>query len=154
VTVYPGQVFWEGTNVSEGRGTEHPFEQCGAPWIRGSRFSPHLNSIGLPGVEFRAADFRPAASKFAEQQCSGIRLHVTNRAEFRPVSVFLHMAAALRDAYPGKLHFHEEYFDRIMGTDTIRSALESGIPAAEVEQGFAPGVEDFTGIREPYLLYS
>jgi uncharacterized protein YbbC (DUF1343 family) len=67
--------------------------------------------------------------------------------------MFLHMAAALRDAYPGKLHFHEEYFDRIMGTDTVRSALESGVPADEIEQGFASGLEDFSGIREPYLLY-
>ncbi len=154
VTVYPGQVFWEGTNVSEGRGTDLPFEQCGAPWFDGPDLAGPLNMLGLPGVEFQDVYFRPDSSKFADQRCSGVRLGITDRARFRPLTVFLYMAEAVLKMYPGRLLFHHEYFDRIMGTDTVRKALEDRIPAGEIVRGFEPGLGDFAELRKPFLLYA
>jgi uncharacterized protein YbbC (DUF1343 family) len=154
VTVYPGQVFWEGTGVSEGRGTERPFEQCGAPWIDAPDLAGTLNMLGLPGVVFQGVDFRPDSSKFAGQGCSGVRLGITDRERFRPLTVFLHMAGAVLELYPGSLLFHREYFDRIMGTDTVRKALVDRTPAGEIVRGFEPGLACFADLRRPYLLYA
>ncbi len=153
VTVYPGQVFWEGTNVSEGRGTERPFEQCGAPWIEGRDLAETLNTQGLPGVEFSAVEFRPGFSKFAGQECSGIRLGITDREGFRPLAVFLHIVEAVIEMFPGSLLFHREYFDRIMGTDSVREALRNRALAGEIVRGFESGLADFEDLRRPYLLY-
>jgi len=153
VTVYPGQVFWEGTNVSEGRGTEFPFEQFGSPWIEGRALAGMLNTLRLPGVRFQPVDFRPDFSKFAGQSCSGVRLRVTDRERFRPLAAFLFSIAALLDMYPGRLTFHRDYFDRIMGTDRVRKALENDLSAGEILHGFEPGLEEFAEWRRPFLLY-
>jgi uncharacterized protein YbbC (DUF1343 family) len=153
VTVYPGQVFWEGTDVSEGRGTDLPFEQCGAPWIDGQKLAESLNNLNLPGVILLGTDFRPDFSKFAGLECSGIQLRVTDRECFRPLSLFLHIIEAVLEMYPGRLAFYQEYFDRIMGTDKVRLALENKTPAAEIVRGFKPGLSEFMDLRRPYLLY-
>ena len=53
--VYPGTVLFEGTNVSEGRGTTRPFELVGAPWVVAERFCEAMNDRRLPGAFFRPA---------------------------------------------------------------------------------------------------
>ena len=83
--IYPGTCFFEGTNVSEGRGTAKPFEQFGAPFIDGARLADALNSRALPGVGFRPTFFQPTASKYAGATCEGVQVHVLDRAAFEPV---------------------------------------------------------------------
>jgi len=152
-TVYPGQVYFEGTNISEGRGTTHPFELFGAPWIDGYVLAKKLNAFGLPGVVFREACFTPTFSKFQGQLCGGTQVHVTDRAVYRSVETALHIIKTIRDTYPDMFEFHEEYFDKIMGTSKVREALENGTNVAEIVAGFKPGLEGFKVLREPYLLY-
>ncbi|MCX7975154.1 MAG: DUF1343 domain-containing protein, partial [Candidatus Aminicenantes bacterium] len=82
-TVYPGQVLFEGTNVSEGRGTTKPFELCGAPWIDGYELAKKMNSLNLPGVRFREAWFTPTFSKYRGELCGGVQIHVFNRDLFQ-----------------------------------------------------------------------
>ncbi|HAV42315.1 MAG TPA: DUF1343 domain-containing protein, partial [Acidobacteria bacterium] len=82
--VYPGQVYLEGTNLSEGRGTTRPFELFGAPWIDGWELSRKLNSLDLPGVIFREAWFTPTFSKYQGERCGGCQLHVIDRESFQP----------------------------------------------------------------------
>ena len=74
--VYPGTVLFEGTILSEGRGTTRPFELVGAPWIDGERFADAMNARGLPGVHFRPAFFEPTFQKHAKQTCGGCQIHV------------------------------------------------------------------------------
>ena len=152
-TVYPGQVFFEGTNVSEGRGTTKPFEVFGAPWIDGFELARTLNALNLPGVRFREQWFTPVFSKFKEQLCGGCQIHVTDRNSYRPLATTLHIIAILRKTYPAKFAFHEAYFDKIMGTGSVRKALEAGTPVETIAAGWAEGLARFEELRRPYLLY-
>jgi len=84
--VYPGTVLFEGTMLSEGRGTTRPFELVGAPWIESERFAREMNALGLPGAFFRPAVFEPTFQKHAKQSCGGCQIHVTDRVAFKPVA--------------------------------------------------------------------
>jgi len=151
--VYPGLVALEGTNLSEGRGTTRPFELFGAPWIDGHELAAKLNGLALPGVRFREAWFTPSFSKFQGELCGGCQIHVTDRAAFRSVAAVLHIVQAVRAMYPDKFAFHADYFDKVMGTASIRKALEAGTDPAAVVAGLRPGLEAFAALRKPYLLY-
>ncbi|MBN1845702.1 MAG: DUF1343 domain-containing protein, partial [Sedimentisphaerales bacterium] len=77
--IYPGTCLLEGTNVSEGRGTERPFLQFGAPWLNAGELRIALQRMNLPGVEFQPAHFTPLDSKYKDQPCQGIRIQITDR---------------------------------------------------------------------------
>jgi uncharacterized protein YbbC (DUF1343 family) len=87
--VYPGMCLFEGTNVSEGRGTTRPFEIFGAPWIDPDPFCSAMKSFHLPGVHFRPLYFQPTFNKFTRELCGGAQMHVTDRNAFRPVKTAL-----------------------------------------------------------------
>ncbi len=160
VALYPGTCLLEWTNVSEGRGTSLPFEICGAPWIDGYALAAHLNALDLPGVRFRPIRFIPTASKFAGQLCEGVQLHITDTSTLRPVTIGVHLLAALR-------HLHLPHFawqaastegakphiDLLCGTDSVRYALEAGIPVAEIVTSWERDLQLFAEARHPYLLY-
>lgn len=151
--VYPGQVCLEGTNVSEGRGTTRPFELCGAPWIDGFELARALNALFLPGVTFREVWFTPTFSKFAGTLCGGVQVHVASREDFRPFETSLHIVKAIRDSYPEEFRFHEDYFDKVMGTAGIREGLEKGLSVKELLLSVAQNLKEFAELRRPYLLY-
>ena len=152
-TVYPGQVYLEGTNVSEGRGTTKPFEMFGAPWIDGYELTRRLNSLNLAGVLFREAWFSPTFSKFSGELCGGAQIHVTDRNFYRPFEASLHTIKTIRDMYPDKFKFQADYFDQIMGTAKVRESLNKGVGVSEIVAGFEKGLADFAQLRKPYLLY-
>lgn len=156
--VYPGMCFFEGTNVSEGRGTQKPFEQVGAPYIEAHRLADALNALELPGAGFRPACFQPAAAKYAGEVCQGVQVHVLDRTCFRALRVGLEAVAMVRRLWPqafawrvppGGIH----NFDMLAGTDQLRLALDRGESVAELEAGWAPGLQAFRRQCEPYLLY-
>jgi uncharacterized protein YbbC (DUF1343 family) len=151
--VYPGQVLLEGTNVSEGRGTTRPFELFGAPWIDGFELTEQLNALNLQGVVFREAWFTPTFSKHKEQLCGGAQIHVTDREEFQPFAVSLHILRTVMDLYPESFLFHDEYFDSIMGTNKIRQLLESGESVDFITESHKAQHDVFHTTRKPYLLY-
>jgi uncharacterized protein YbbC (DUF1343 family) len=151
--VYPGEVMIEGTNLSEGRGTTKPFEFFGAPWIDGFVLAKQLNQLHLPGIKFREVWFTPTFSKFAGQQCGGCQLHVTDREAYQSVATTLSILAAVKELYGDKLEFHAAYFDKVLGTSSVREALERGEPATKIVAAFQPGLAAFGKLREPYLLY-
>ncbi|MBI5387098.1 MAG: DUF1343 domain-containing protein [Verrucomicrobia bacterium] len=151
--VYPGQVLFEGTNLSEGRGTTRPFELFGAPWIDGYDLAKDLNALGLPGVKFREAWFTPTFSKHQGKLCGGCQLHVTDRRAYRSVATTLHIIRAIKKRYPAQFEFHAAYFDKVAGAASVRTALESGEPVEAIVSGFKKGLDDFGKLRLPYLLY-
>ncbi len=152
-TVYPGQVYLEGTNLSEGRGTTRPFELFGAPWIDGYILAEKLNQLGLPGVIFREAWFTPSFSKYRGELCGGAQLHLTDREAFRPFLTSLWIIRTIMDLYPGQFSFYPDYFDKIMGNSEIRLALQAGQSPEDIVRGLEEGLKNFEKIRQPYLLY-
>jgi uncharacterized protein YbbC (DUF1343 family) len=152
-TVYPGQVLIEGTNLSEARGTTRPFEMFGAPWLDGYVLTRELNALKLPGVKFREAWFTPTFSKHVGQRCGGSQIHVTDREQFRSVTVTLALLQVVKQLAGAKLELHADYFDKVMGTSTVREAFERGVPFAQIVAGFSAGLAEFAKAREPFLLY-
>lgn len=152
-TVYPGQVLLEGTNLSEARGTTKPFELFGAPWIDGHVLARELNAIGLRGVAFREAWFTPTFSKHAGARCGGCQIHVIDRETFASSTTTLAILQTVKRLYGGKLELHAEYFDKVMGTSTVREAFERGEPFEKIVAGYAVGVAEFAKLRSAYLLY-
>jgi uncharacterized protein YbbC (DUF1343 family) len=143
--VYPGGCLIEGTNLSEGRGTTRPFEWVGAPWLDAHDYAEALAAERLPGVVFRPARFRPTFQKWAGRTCGGVQLHVTDRARFKPFLTGLAIVATARRLAPRAFRWRRppyEYerrrlpIDILLGTDTIRRALERGRPLGEIERGW------------------
>jgi uncharacterized protein YbbC (DUF1343 family) len=160
--VFPGTVHFEGTQVSEGRGTTRPFEMVGAPYIVSEDFAARLNEANLPGVYFRSCIFRPTFQKHAGISCGGVQLHVINRGNFEPVATGLTMVKAAYDLYPEHFRWKEppyEYvydrnpFDVIAGTTKVREAFEKGTTIRELKESWEPEVADFKKLREEFLLY-
>jgi uncharacterized protein YbbC (DUF1343 family) len=160
--VYPGSVLFEGTNVSEGRGTTRPFELLGAPWAVAERFADRMNGRGLPGVRFRPAVFEPTFQKHARTACAGCQIHVTDRRQFRSVETGVALIAAFRAADPARFKWRDppyEYetekmpIDILAGSPALREQIEGGAGPDEIARSWKPGVVAFEGLRERFLLY-
>jgi uncharacterized protein YbbC (DUF1343 family) len=160
--VYPGSVMFEGTAVSEGRGTTRPFEIIGAPYIEPYLLIDELKSDNLPGVVFRPLHFQPTFHKFAGELCGGIQIHVTDRAAFKPVITGVAIISAIRRLYPDRFEWKQppyEYvydklpFDVINGSSGLREQIEAGTSVAEIEASWEDGLNEFTERRTPYVLY-
>ena len=160
--VYPGQVLWEGTNISEGRGTTRPFEYFGAPFIEPSRVKKHLKEFPIPGVNLLEAAFRPTFQKWQGEVCRGFFLQVYDRRVFQPYRTTLILLQAIRDLYPHDFKWKEppyEYetermpIDLLIGDQSLRQALESGTEIDRLEASWQEGLEEFRRIREAFFLY-
>src|SRR5262245_28859445 len=160
--VYPGTVLFEGTMLSEGRGTTRPFELIAAPWLDGDQLAARTNKVELPGVHFRAAGFEPTFQKHARVLCGGCQIHVTSRVDFEPVKAG---ASLLRECYglapkqfkwrdPPYEYEHDKMpIDILAGSTELREQIEQQVPLDEIVESWAAGVTAFEEIREPYLLY-
>jgi uncharacterized protein YbbC (DUF1343 family) len=161
--VYPGTVLFEGTNVSEGRGTTRPFELLGAPWVVDEQFAESLNARALPGVHFRPTVFEPTFHKHAKTSCGGCQIHVTDRGAFRPALTGVLLLEAFRSAGPNAFEWRQppyEYefeklpFDILAGSSSTREQLEAGMRAEAIASSWEAQVAEFERLRANYLLYS
>lgn len=109
--VYNATCIFEGTNVSEGRGTTTPFELIGAPWINSERLSEELNSYKLPGVYFRPQYFTPTFSKYVGKLCGGVYVHITNRKTFKAVLTSWTMLYHIRTKYKDDFSINKPYVE-------------------------------------------
>jgi len=151
--VYPGMCLFEGTNLSEGRGTTQPFEMIGAPWLDGAKLADELASLNLEGVLFRPVAFTPALSKHQGQTCQGIQVHVTDRARFQPVRVALHVLNVVRKNYPEQFQWRESSMDRLAGSDDVRLAIEKNVPVDKILASWEDGLRTFDAARRRFFLY-
>ena len=161
-TVFPGAVHFEGTQISEGRGTTRPFELIGAPYINPTQYAATLNNLNLPGVFFRSCIFRPTFQKHGGVSCGGVQTHVLDREKFEPVITGLAMVKTAYDLYGADFRWKEppyEYvydrnpFDVIAGTSSIREGIERGDSLDEIRSSWPTRFEEFRRAREQYLLY-
>lgn len=152
--VYPGNGLFEGTNLSEGRGTTLPFEWIGAPYIKGWELARRLNQLGLPGVAFREAYFQPAFSKHAGKTSGGVQFYVTDREAYDPVRTALTVMAEVKKQYPRQFDWRgDHWIDKLLGTDAVRNALDQGTPVGEIVAKWQEELRAFERQRKPFLLY-
>lgn len=161
-TVYPGAVMLEGTNISEGRGTNRPFEILGAPFIDSHILASELSGEELPGAIFRPLHFQPTFHKHAGELCGGLQIHVTDRVAFKPVITAVAVISAIRRLYPSQFEWKQppyEYvydrlpFDVINGTVRLREQIEAGMSWRRIEEDWRETISEFYRLRTPYLLY-
>jgi uncharacterized protein YbbC (DUF1343 family) len=160
--VYPGTVLFEGTNVSEGRGTTRPFELIGAPWIDAESLAEKLRTYELPGVHFRPVVFEPTFQKHAKHACGGCQIHVVDRKTARVVETAVAVLAEIRAQNPAKFEWRQppyEYehtklpFDILAGSSELRQQIEAGLPVRTMYYSWISNLERFRETREPFLLY-
>jgi len=162
-TVFPGTVHFEGTQISEGRGTTRPFELIGAPYIDPDAYADNLNTLGLKGVYFRSCVFQPTFQKHAGVSCGGAQIHVLDRDVFEPWLAGIAMAKFAHDMYPNEFRwkvppyeyvYDKNPFDVIGGTAKIREAFEKGTELDAIREWAEAPLQEFKELREPFLLYS
>jgi uncharacterized protein YbbC (DUF1343 family) len=161
--VYPGGCLIEGTNLSEGRGTTHPFEMVGAPYVNPDQLSGLLNREELPGVTFRACHFEPTFHKFQGESCGGVQIHVRDRQTFLPFLTTLTLIQRVYDVNRDRFAWRSppyEYetkklpFDILCGTDAIRKIIETGRPVKSLQKEWRDDCALFERERKPFLLYN
>ena len=156
--LYPGTCLIEGTNLSEGRGTTKPFEWIGAPWIDADMWSETLNCMELPGVRFRPVHFVPSLSKYVDEVCHGVSVHVMDRELAMPLEIVLYLLATVKEAYPSHFEFLENdgthFIDQLAGTDSLRLALIERRSPADILQDWRSDLDEFARRREPFLNYA
>ncbi len=150
-TLYPGVGLLETTNISVGRGTDTPFELVGAPWLDGQRLAALLNARELAGVRFVPVRFTPRTSVFKNEECGGINIIVTDRTRFRPVTVGLEIALALRRLYPSQWKV-DDYARLLVNAQTLERIKRVDAPD-EIVRSWLPALSEFRRARATALLY-
>lgn len=156
---YSANCFLEGTNVSEGRGTEKPFEYFGAPWVNAELLAAELNSYELQGVKFEAAVFTPSEKissyppKFFNKECSGVFINVTDKSKFESVKAGVAILVSLNKLFPEFKLNKDNFIDKLAGTNSLRKMIAAGSSYKEIIQSWQSGLETYKAERNKYLLY-
>jgi uncharacterized protein YbbC (DUF1343 family) len=151
-TLYPGVAMLEASkNYSVGRGTDSPFEQVGADWIRGRELAAFLNGRYIPGVRVYPTRFRPTSSNFAAQLIEGVRFVVTDRNAFDSTRFGLELGYALETLYPGKIPWDVNRF--LIGDREIVASGKNAVDPRKTLQQMQDALAAFVKRREKYLLY-
>jgi uncharacterized protein YbbC (DUF1343 family) len=158
--VYPGLCLIEGTNVSEGRGTHHPFINIGAPYINSDSLINKLKEFNVKGIELKPIKFTPVDipkmstnPKYKNESCSGITIHVTDRQQFKAVHFGIKLVCALHTLYPSQFKFRDAGFDRLSGDKSIREKILAGETPEKIISSWQKELKEFLSIRKKYLLY-
>lgn len=159
---YPGTVFFEAVNVSEGRGTDAPFEQIGAPWLDNQRLVEEMTTMNLAGVRFEAVDVPVASTgrKFPGETLKGVKLIATDREVYEPIATSLLMIEAIRRMHPEQFEWRGANqrepglltIERHGGTARLKQAIEEGT-VAELLREWENDRAAFAEKRAQYLIY-
>ena len=159
-TVYPGMCLFEGTNVSEGRGTYQPFLCIGAPWLNQTSFELVNKILQIPGVKFGPIAFTPKSivsmspnPKHKDIEVTGVAVNVTDRNKFKPYLTGIALVKYFHDANPEKFKWRVRHFDRLCGTDKIREFITEGKAIDQIQQWVEDDQQMFLEIRRKFLLY-
>lgn len=153
---YPGTCLFEGTNLSVGRGSDAPFEQIGAPWLDTTAVLAHIRKANLPGVAFRGVRFiptHPGDGKYADTALAGIRLSVTDQKTYNPTATAIYLLTAIQDVHHDHFTWIPAHFDRLAGTNLLRTAIETGIPPSDIVARWEPALTEFKARRAKHLIY-
>jgi uncharacterized protein YbbC (DUF1343 family) len=162
--VYPGMCLFEATNISEGRGTTMPFLYVGAPFIDSFTWREAIlkEKLDLSGAVLRPISFIPKFQKFANTQCHGLQVHVTDRTRFKPFRFALAMISALRKVAPDSFKWRTDPYefidnlpaiDLLYGSDTFRKVVDGSGDLSTLEAEIYQSEQWFSRARESYLRY-
>jgi uncharacterized protein YbbC (DUF1343 family) len=159
--VYYGTCLFEGTNLSEGRGTTRPFELVTAPYIDyqwADTLDLELASLGLPGTRFREEYVDPSFDKYANTVCGGLQCYITDRGAFDAITTAVAMLVTAKRLYPGSFGWQYPgrdplWVDKLSGSSWIRTSVDSGKSTQEIVAGWQQDLAAFARLREHYLLY-
>jgi uncharacterized protein YbbC (DUF1343 family) len=160
--VYPGQVLWEGTNLSEGRGTCRPFETFGAPYLDTDAIKRALAPKAAAGCYLQDYSFRPTFNKWEGQLCRGFMMHITDPHVFRSFHLTTDVLRAVIEIHgesfrwkepPYEYEYKKTPIDIIVGDSAFRRDLESGVPVSAMTEKWLADLESYMQWREPFLLY-
>jgi len=151
--LYPGLCLLEGTNVSEGRGTEMPFRQFGTPWVDSENLAGRLNQLNLSGLRFEPTDFTPTSSKYQSQKCHGVKITITNRDLLKPYYSGIMIINELFRMYPETLQWKTQHFDHLCGTSSVRQAITARSSLEKLRNRWEPELKSFLEVRKKYLVY-
>lgn len=152
---YPGTCLFEGTALSVGRGTDHAFEQVGAPWLDTAAVLRSLRAVQTPGASFEGVSFTPHApgdGKFNDTLAMGIRLHVVDRDRFDPTRTAVVMLRVILRVHPDLVHIGGS-FDRLAGGPALREALLRGDDPDAIVASWRPALARYRARVRPFLLY-
>ncbi|MFH8491678.1 exo-beta-N-acetylmuramidase NamZ family protein [Streptomyces longisporoflavus] len=150
--VYSGTCLFEGTNLSEGRGTTRPFELLGAEGID-RKWAAAANDAGLRGVRFREAYFAPTFSKFQGKTIGGVQLHVHDREAYDPVRTGIALLVTAKRAWSGFAWRSDNWIDKLTGTTRVRTMIDAGAGTDEVVAAWQDDLARFRAVRRRYLHY-
>ena len=158
--LYPSLCFMEGTNISEGRGTDTPFMYFGAPFCNSEELTFVLNSFHLDGVNFKPVKFTPYKKissydpKFMEEECNGVSIEITDYNKYRPVEVSIAVLYALKNSVKQFKWIENNYIDKLAGTSKLRTMLNESKSFKEILDSFNDEIEKYKSTREKFLLYN
>ena len=158
--VYPGTCLLEGTNISEGRGTDSPFLKIGAPFIKSDELISELMQQKIDGIKLQPISFTPVSipgvannPKHENENCNGVKIIVDNRNKFESVKLGIQLISTIYRMYPNEFQFRDASFDRLAGDKLIREEIIDEISADKIIELYQNELQEFKEIRKKYLLY-
>lgn len=161
ILLYPATCLLEGTNISEGRGTENPFLQIGSPFIDPQELIDELKlNYKVEGIRIRPVKFIPeeisgvaSSPKYEGVVCKGISIEITDRKKFDSVKFGIQLISALVKLYENEFKFNADHFDKLIGNKNIRKMILSHMTIDSIVQSWSNELDNFKQIRKKYLLY-
>jgi len=156
---FPATVFVEGIPaIDTARTREQAFQVLASPWMDAQQVSLHLQARHLPGVDFTPITYTADGKPYSEQQVHGLKMEVLDLATYRPAATMIHILEVLQtlhgmDTLWNSSDVRPEWFDKLMGTSTVREQLQAGTPAADIIHGWQKGLQGFTQQRSESLFY-
>lgn len=158
--LYPGTCLFEGTNISEGRGTYYPFLQFGAPYLNADKLLIELNKYGYEDIKFESVQFKPielpnivSKPKYKDELCFGIRIHPSKELKSDPVLLTLRILHWIAKNHPHEFSFREKSIDILSGSTRLKGMIKDGVPPETILAEWLPDMEKFKQIRNGYLIY-
>lgn len=164
VRVYTGNCLFEGTNLSEGRGTTKPFEMIGAPWLDSVQLCRTMNGLELPGVRFHPVTFTPMFSKHQGDLCNGVMTFVTDPGTYESAVTALHLLHHtinlhgdrfewLAPNQPADRSAARYFIDLLSGSDAVRTTVHTAAGLAQIVESWKRDCAGWSELRKPFLIY-
>lgn len=157
--IYPGMCLMEGTNLSEGRGTDTPFLTIGAPYIDSKEWLDAIPGEVLAGVKAVPCAFQPkvipgvvSRPKYRDEKCHGLHFTVLDRDKLEPIALAVSLLCAAQKLYPEEYKM-TKYLDKLWGNEDLRAMISEGQDYRSILQTCEQGLAQFKKVRKKYLRY-
>lgn len=159
--IYNGMCLLEGTNLSEGRGTENPFKVIGAPWLHSQKVINTIDSYSFNGFRLDTITFTPKSipgksvyPKYMDKSCNGISISITDRDAFYPLKLAVALLQSIYKIHPDEFRVARNGFlNKLYGSDALINSIFSGSSIEELVLTWDEESEKFNEMIKPFRLY-